>query len=111
VAADVTPDAPPAARYEGNGPEHSSARLERFLQLAGAGEHPDRQPTTAAQSFHMLRRQALDPGRAAAGRDDAQRACCVCARPLSSLEELSDGAFQPVIDDPQADTRACGDSS
>ena len=49
--------------YEGNGPEHSSARLERFLQLGGAGQHPHRQLHDAAQYFHLLRRQALDPTR------------------------------------------------
>ena len=88
--------------YEGNGPEHSSARLERFLQLAAQENIRIVNPTTAAQSFHLLRRQALDPS----------------ARPLivmtpkgllrlraamSSLEELSDGAFRPVIDDAETD--------
>jgi 2-oxoglutarate dehydrogenase E1 component len=88
--------------YEGNGPEHSSARLERFLQLAAQDNIRIANCTTAAQYFHLLRRQALD----------------VTARPLvvmtpkgllrlrqasSMLAELSDGAFRPVIDDPAAD--------
>ena len=88
--------------YEGKGPEHSSARLERFLQLAAQENIRIVNPTTAAQSFHLLRRQALDPS----------------ARPLivmtpkgllrlraamSSLEDLSDGAFRPVIDDAETD--------
>ena len=88
--------------YEGNGPEHSSARLERFLQLAAQENIRVANCTTAAQFFHLVRRQALD----------------ATARPLvvmtpkgllrlrqaaSSLEELSDGAFRPVIDDPAAD--------
>jgi 2-oxoglutarate dehydrogenase E1 component len=88
--------------YEGNGPEHSSARLERFLQLAAQENIRIVNPTTAAQYFHLLRRQALDAS----------------ARPLvvmtpkgllrlkeasSTLDELAEGGFQPVIDDRSAD--------
>ncbi len=88
--------------YEGNGPEHSSARLERFLQLAAQENIRIANCTTAAQYFHLMRRQALDPS----------------ARPLivmtpkgllrlkqaaSELCELAEGSFQPVLDDPVAD--------
>ena len=88
--------------YEGNGPEHSSARLERFLQSTAEDNIRVVNPSTAAQFFHLLRRQALDP----------------VARPLvvmtpkgllrlreaaSTLADLADGSFQPVIGDAGAD--------
>ena len=88
--------------YEGNGPEHSSARLERFLQLAAQDNIRVVNCTTAAQFFHLLRRQALD----------------ATARPLvvmtpkgllrlreatSALDELALGSFQPVVDDASVD--------
>jgi len=91
--------------YEGNGPEHSSARLERFLQLAAQENIRIANCSTAAQYFHLLRRQALD----------------AVARPLvvmtpkgllrlrqasSTLEDLSAGSFQPVLDDPDAEREA-----
>ncbi|MES1248441.1 MAG: 2-oxoglutarate dehydrogenase E1 component [Actinomycetota bacterium] len=88
--------------YEGNGPEHSSARLERFLQLAAQENIRIANCTTSAQYFHLLRRQALD----------------ATARPLvvmtpkgllrlkqagSTLDDLAHGEFRPVIDDARTD--------
>jgi 2-oxoglutarate dehydrogenase E1 component len=88
--------------YEGNGPEHSSARLERFMQLAAQENIRIVNCSTAAQYFHVLRRQAIHPK----------------ARPLvlltpkgllrlkestSHLKELAKGSFRALLDDPTLD--------
>ena len=65
--------------YEGSGPEHSSARLERFLALAAEGNIRVANPTTPAQYFHLLRRQALDRQAAPAGGHDAEVAAAPAA--------------------------------
>src|SRR5262249_28500929 len=91
--------------YEGNGPEHSSARLERFLQLAAQENIRVANCTTSAQYFHLIRRQALD----AAGRPlvvMTPKGLLRLKQASSTLAELSEGSFQPVIDDPQADHEA-----
>jgi 2-oxoglutarate dehydrogenase E1 component len=88
--------------YEGNGPEHSSARLERFLQLAAQENIRVANCTTSAQYFHLVRRQALD----AAGRPlvvMTPKGLLRLKQASSTLADLSEGSFQPVIDDPQAD--------
>src|SRR5207249_11334520 len=84
--------------YEGNGPEHSSARLERFLQLGAQENIRVANCTTAAQYFHLLRRQALDA--------TARPLVVVTPKGLlrlkqaaSSLEELASGESRPVLDD------------
>ena len=91
--------------YEGNGPEHSSARLERFLQLGAQENLRIVNCTTAAQYFHLLRRQALDA--------TARPLVVVTPKGLlrlkeatSTLADLSSGRFQPVIDDARTDKGA-----
>jgi 2-oxoglutarate dehydrogenase E1 component len=88
--------------YEGSGPEHSSARIERFLELSAEGNIRVAYPSTAAQYFHILRLQALA----------AERRPLVLFTPKSGLrlasvssapEELAQGQFQPVLDDAAAD--------
>ena len=98
--------------YEGNGPEHSSARLERFLQLAAQDNIRIANCTTPAQYFHLLRRQALDADRAAARRDDAEGPAAAeggvldARRPRRGL--VPPGARRP---DGRAATRSRGSSS
>ena len=85
--------------YEGSGPEHSSARLERFIALGAEGNIRVANPTTPGQYFHLLRRQALVA---------KQRPLIVMtpksllrhAAATSTVEELAGGSFQPVLDDP-----------
>jgi 2-oxoglutarate dehydrogenase E1 component len=87
--------------YEGNGPEHSSARLERFLQLAAQENIRVANCSTSGQYFHLLRRQALD----AAGRPlvvMTPKGLLRLKQASSTLSELAEGSFRPVIDDPDA---------
>ena len=88
--------------YEGNGPEHSSARLERFLQSAAQENIRVANPSTAAQYFHLLRRQALD-ARPRPLITMTPKGLLRLAESAATLEELSTGGFQPVLDDPAAD--------
>src|SRR5688500_4285745 len=93
--------------YEGSGPEHSSARLERFLALGAEGNIRVVYPTTPGQYFHLLRRQAR--------HHDARPLVVMTPKSLLRLpqaasrpSELASGTFQPVIDDPRfaADPKA-----
>jgi 2-oxoglutarate dehydrogenase E1 component len=87
--------------YEGQGPEHSSARLERYLQLCAEHNIQVCVPTTPAQIYHLLRRQVIRP----------LRKPLVVLTPksllrhklaISTLEDLAEGSFQTVI--PEIDT-------
>ena len=82
--------------YEGAGPEHSSARLERFLQSAAEHNIQVIYPSSAAQYFHMLRRQALRAWRkplVMMTPKSMLRAPAAC----SPLDDFTSGAFQPLI--------------
>ncbi len=87
--------------YEGQGPEHSSGRLERFLQLAAENNMRIANCSTPAQYFHLLRRQA---------KSDRIRPLIVMTpksllrlpAAASHIKDLSDAKFQPVIDDARA---------
>ncbi|MGI8410733.1 MAG: multifunctional oxoglutarate decarboxylase/oxoglutarate dehydrogenase thiamine pyrophosphate-binding subunit/dihydrolipoyllysine-residue succinyltransferase subunit, partial [Pyrinomonadaceae bacterium] len=91
--------------YEGQGPEHSSARLERFLQLCAENNLQVCYPTTPAQYFHLLRRQA---------RQEIVRPLIVMTpksllrlpAASSTMNELTDGGFHPVIDDARIEDKS-----
>ena len=91
--------------YEGSGPEHSSARLERFLALGAEGNIRVVYPTTPSQYFHLLRRQAR--------HRDARPLVVMTPKSLlrlpqaaSRASELATGTFQSVLDDPRMGTDA-----
>jgi 2-oxoglutarate dehydrogenase E1 component len=86
--------------YEGMGPEHSSGRIERFLQLSAEGNIRVAVPSSSSQYFHLLRMQALDrhgfPMVIFTPKSLLRNAVS-----FGTLDELSKGAFQQVIDDPK----------
>jgi len=87
--------------YEGQGPEHSSARLERFLQLCAQKNIQVCVPTTPAQIFHMLRRQVIRPLRKPL-IVMTPKSLLRHKEAVSSLEELAQGHFQTVIGETDA---------
>jgi 2-oxoglutarate decarboxylase len=90
--------------YEGAGPEHSSARIERFIQLAAEGNIRLANPSTAAQYFHLLRRQAhIQKARPMVVF--TPKGLLRLPRATSTLEDLTSGSFEFVLDDPHAQDR------
>ena len=85
--------------YEGQGPEHSSARLERFLQLCAEHNMQVCVPTTPAQIFHLIRRQAIRPLRKPLVVM-SPKSLLRHKRATSSLDELATGRFETVLPDP-----------
>ncbi|GLC24021.1 2-oxoglutarate dehydrogenase E1 component [Roseisolibacter agri] len=83
--------------YEGGGPEHSSARLERFLQLCAEGNMTVAYPGTPAQYFHILRLQAKRQPRRPLVLMQPKSLLRLPAA-ASRLSELAEGAWQPVVD-------------
>ena len=86
--------------YEGQGPDHSSARIERFLQLCAENNMTVAQPSTPASHFHLLRRQAFTRPRRPLVVFTPKSMLRLKAA-SSSVAEFTSGSFQPVIDDTQ----------
>ena len=89
--------------YEGQGPEHSSARLERFLQSCAENNLQVCYPTTPAQYFHLLRRQ-VRPGMERPLIVITPKSLLRLPAAASALDDLTTGGFRPVIDDVEVKT-------
>jgi len=90
--------------YEGQGPEHSSARLERYLQLCAENNLQVCYPTTPAQYFHLLRRQ-VRPGMERPLVVMTPKSLLRLPAAASSIDDLANGGFQPLIDDAEINDR------
>jgi multifunctional 2-oxoglutarate metabolism enzyme len=88
--------------YEGQGPEHSSARIERFLTLCARGNLRVAEPTTAAQYFHLLRSQVRIPDRKPL-IVFTPKSLLRARQARSPIAAFTSGSFAEVLDDPSAD--------
>src|SRR5690606_4635568 len=88
--------------YEGQGPDHSSARIERFLQLCAEDNMIVAQPSTPANYFHLLRRQAYARPRKPLVVF-TPKSMLRLRGASSSVEDFTSGSFRPVIDDPNVE--------
>ncbi|WP_432418508.1 multifunctional oxoglutarate decarboxylase/oxoglutarate dehydrogenase thiamine pyrophosphate-binding subunit/dihydrolipoyllysine-residue succinyltransferase subunit [Aurantimicrobium minutum] len=86
--------------YEGQGPDHSSARIERFLQLCAENNMVVARPSTPASYFHLLRRQAYSKPRKPLVVF-TPKAMLRLRGASSPVEEFTTGKFEPVLDDPR----------
>ncbi|GAA2854420.1 multifunctional oxoglutarate decarboxylase/oxoglutarate dehydrogenase thiamine pyrophosphate-binding subunit/dihydrolipoyllysine-residue succinyltransferase subunit [Microbacterium arabinogalactanolyticum] len=91
--------------YEGQGPDHSSARMERFLQLCAQDNMTVARPSTPASYFHLLRRQAYTRPRRPL-IVFTPKAMLRLRGATSQVEDFTQGRFEPVIDDDRALDRA-----
>ncbi len=91
--------------YEGQGPDHSSARIERFLQMAAEGNMTIARPSTPASYFHLLRRQAYSqPQRPLIVF--TPKAMLRLRGATSAVEDFTSGTFEPVLDDHTVEGRS-----
>jgi len=86
--------------FEGQGPDHSSARIERFLQLAAEDNMTIARPSTPASYFHLLRRQAYARPRRPL-LVFTPKAMLRLRGATSNVSDFTSGKFQPVLDDPK----------
>jgi multifunctional 2-oxoglutarate metabolism enzyme len=91
--------------YEGQGPDHSSARIERYLQMCAENNMTVAQPSSPASYFHLLRRQAYAKPRKPLIVFTPKSMLRLKAA-ASGVEEFTTGTFQPVIPDPQTLSRS-----